>query len=72
MCNEIYHCSVCGEKIKEELFDGRSLLNHVVYDIDGFLDSILLAHTQCGIIDNIGREVPFWNTETPYDQASLE
>lgn len=50
-------CSVCRLNIKE----GDKMADHYVYEFDGSLDYIELAHENCAIADNAARRSTYWS-----------
>ena len=45
---EVYcYCSACRNPIYEDQFDGELLVDNFIYDFQGDLDYIELAHAKC-------------------------
>ncbi len=52
-------CALCRERIEPEDF-GKAVADHYVYDIEGDLDYIELAHKRCAQTDNDRRLDNYW------------
>jgi hypothetical protein len=55
--NVICSCGICNLPILE----GDKMSDHAVFDFEGDLDYIELAHLGCAVSDNGQREANYWN-----------
>ena len=53
----VCHCTICGKEIR---VTDHAIADHFVWDIDGSLDYIELAHGDCAALENEARGFAYW------------
>lgn len=58
---DVCRCSCCGGMVTTFDIDRGDVADHRVYEVDGSLDFIELAHKVCAIVHNLGSGTTYWS-----------